>query len=94
MVGGERTGNFGSLRVDAVSGRVVIRQVRVYFTDSTNKLYAVSKTLDAKRRKSTLIDLGSAKAIDRIVITTVGSTRGEYMIFGSEAVAARNRVCC
>jgi hypothetical protein len=94
MVGGERTGTFGTLRVDAVSGRVVIRRVRVYFTDSTDKTYAVSKTLDGKRHKSTLIDLGSAKAIDRIVITTVGTIRGEYMIYGSDAVAASNRACC
>lgn len=94
MVGGAQTGTFTTLRVEASSGKVAVRRVRVYFTDGKDKTFPVSKTLDSKRRKATYIDLGGYKEIERIVVTTVGSVRGEYTIHGTDKIAPARASCC
>ena len=57
---------FGKLRLDADKGTVILRRVKVYFDDGSNKTFTVGRTLDAKH-PSTEIDLGTPKAIDRVV---------------------------
>jgi hypothetical protein len=84
MVGGEDAGLFGKLRLEATTGKVVVKQVRVMFADGKSKTYKVGKTLDTKRKQSstTIVDLGDARAIDQVVITT-DRRGGEYALHGA-----------
>src|SRR5436190_16351710 len=94
IVVGAKAGRFAQLRVDATQGTTVIRRVRVYFTDGTQKVVYVDRKLSTKRNaaKSTIIELGKPKPIDRVIVTTETYTKGSYAIYGSagpQSVAGR-----
>jgi hypothetical protein len=81
MVGGEDAGLFGKLRLEATTGKVTVKQVKVTFVDGKSKVYKVNKTLDGKR-KTAIIDLGDPRAIDQVAITT-DRRGGEYALHGA-----------
>lgn len=86
VVVGKDQGMFGKLRLDA-KGTVMLRRVKVYFDDGSQKTFALDRMLDAKR-PFTEIDLGTPKPIDRVVVTTDAQTTGEYAIYGSSSAGA------
>jgi hypothetical protein len=81
VIVGKEAGSFSKLRVDGAKSKTIVRKVKVVFTDGKVKTVQLDKTL--AKGKSTLVDLGDPKAIDRVVITTNPNTRGEYAIYGS-----------
>lgn len=83
VVVGEEAGDFVRLRVDAAKGRTILRKVKVFFIDGTTKTVQVDRILSTNGKKSATVELGGAKAIDRIVITTEPDTSGEYVLYGS-----------
>jgi hypothetical protein len=85
VVVGKDAGTFGKLRLDAGKGKVIVLRVKVHYDDGTAKFYMVDKRLDAKRQKSTLVDLKTQKAIDRIVVSTETYTNGEYSLYGASS---------
>ena len=80
---GKDAGSFARLRVSAEKGRTIVRRVKVFFVDGETKTVNVDKSL--AQGKSTIVDLGGDKTIDRIVVTTETGTRGMYAIYGSSA---------
>lgn len=87
VVVGKDQGLFGKLRLDAAKGKVIVRRVKVYFDDGSHKTFTVERVLDAKHR-TTEIDLGTPKEIDRVVVVTEVQTNGEYAIYGSSSAGA------
>jgi hypothetical protein len=85
VVVGKDAGMFGKLRLDAGKGKVIVLRVKVMFDDGTSRVYMVDKRLDAKRQKSTLVDLKTQKPIDRIVVMTETYTNGEYAVYGASS---------
>jgi hypothetical protein len=92
VVGGEDAGMFSQLRIDAAKGRTAVRQVRVWFADGTRKTFPVGRTISDKGRKYTIVDLGTPKAIDQVVIKTDDLGRGEYAIYGSSGASGGGEV--
>ena len=82
---GRDAGTFGKLRLEAGKGKVIVLRVRVTFVDGTTKVYAVDKRLDAKRQRSTVIDLKTEQPIERIVVKTETYTNGLYALYGSSS---------
>jgi hypothetical protein len=87
---GKEQGAFDKLRVDADKGTVIVRRVRIYFDDGKQQVIDVDRALNAKH-KAAVVELKSAQAIDRIVITTEPQGNGTYALYGSsvEGVATR-----
>jgi hypothetical protein len=85
IVVGKDAGAFGKLRLEAAKGKVIVLRVKVYFDDGASKVYVVDKRLDAKRQKSTIVDLKTTKPIDRVVVMTETYTKGEYALYGSSS---------
>jgi hypothetical protein len=85
VVVGKEAGLFRKLRLEVDTGKVIVLRVKVRFEDGTTRIYPIDKRLDAKRQRSTLIDLKSDKAIDQIVVKTETYTRGEYAVYGSSS---------
>lgn len=80
-IGPER-GLFATVRLDASKGKVAITRVRVIFADGKSIIDDRRATLDDKR-KTFVIDLGTPRSIDRIIVTTDTAIAGDYVIFGS-----------
>lgn len=76
---GAAIGKFSKLRVDAHSGRVVVRSVRVDLASGKSRTFTIDREVDAKHRVT--IDLGAAVEIERLVITTQ-RTAGDYTVSG------------
>lgn len=85
IIVGRDAGTFGRLRIDAGKGKVVVLRVKVTFADGTTKVYSVDKRLDARRRRSAVIDLKTEQPIERIVVKTETYTSGAYALFGSSS---------
>ena len=83
----------GKLRIDAIKGKLVVRRLRLHFVDGTMRTFAVNKALDDRRARSTVIELGGIKTIERVVVTTDVHSNGEYAIFGSTSGVAQ-QTCC
>jgi len=88
IVGGADAGTFSQLRIDASKGRTAVRQVRVWFADGTRKTFPVGRTISDKGRKYTIVDLGTPKAIEQVVIKTDDLGGGHYAIYGSSGSGA------
>lgn len=91
---GHAAGPFAKIRIDAVTGTVRLRQVKVHYADGTNKVFAITKSVNARRKPSTMIDLGSAKLVDQIDITTDRRPAGEYAIYGTAIATSEKQTCC
>jgi hypothetical protein len=89
-----KVGPFAKLRIDAVTGTVMIQRVNVHYADGTTKVFSVAKSVSARRQKSAIIDLGSAKQIVQLDITTARRPAGEYAVYGAPAVVFEQTTCC
>jgi hypothetical protein len=81
VIVGKEAGYFSKLRVDGAKGKTVVRKVKVFFLDGKAKTVQLDKTLTTG--KSAFVNLGDAKAIDRVVVTTETHTNGHYSVYGS-----------
>jgi hypothetical protein len=82
------------LRIDAVTGTVMIQRVKVHYVDGTTNMFSVTKSVSARRQKSAIIDLGNAKQLVQIDITTARRPAGEYAVYGAPAVTFEQTTCC
>lgn len=87
---GREAGWFRTLRVEAVSGRVFVRQVDVY-SGRFRRSYRLDTMLDASH-PVLYVDLGKPWVIDRIAVTTARWTRGAYTVQGSSGTVPRSRI--
>jgi hypothetical protein len=81
IIVGKDAGSFSKLRIDAAKGKTIVRKVKVFFLDGKAKTVQIDKILP--QGKYTVVDLGSPKQIDRVVVTTETHTNGKYAIYGS-----------
>lgn len=82
IVVGRDAGWFRTLRIEVTSGTVVLRRIRLMSRDPFQKTFYVEKRLDA-RHPVAYIDLGEARLIDQLVVTTDRYPRGSYAVYGS-----------
>lgn len=87
-------GPMAKIRIDAVKGTVAIQRIKVHFTDGTTAVFALRKSLIARRQGSALIDFGTAKVIDQIDVTTGRKPLGEYTIHGTAKPTPASSSCC
>ena len=83
IVVGKDAGQLSKLRLDASKGTVIVLRVKVVYADGSTKVFPVEKRLKANGKKSTIVDLKSPKAIDRVVVKTETYTKGEYALYGT-----------
>jgi hypothetical protein len=79
---GRDLGAFRTLKIQATSGTVHLRRVRVEFSNGRVTTFRVDRWL-ARRRPDALIDLGAARYIDRIAVTTTRVPAGHYVVYGA-----------
>jgi hypothetical protein len=79
---GEAAGSFSQLFITPAKGTTIVRRVRVYFTDGSDKRYVVDTAINKKGRKAAIVDLKRPRRIDHIVVTTE-SGKGEYAVYGA-----------
>ena len=83
-------GAFVRLKLVADAGKPIVRQVRVHFSDGTQRVVRVGRALD--KNTPHVIDLKKAKQIDRLVVESEGSKKATYAVYGEPdggAVATR-----
>ncbi len=78
-----RTSEFRALRIEATSGTVHLRRVRVEFANGQVSTFHVGQRL-THRRPNARIDFGVRRHVERIAITTARSPAGTYVVYGSE----------
>lgn len=83
----ENAGSFSQLFITPAKGTTVVRRVRVYFKDGTDKRYTVDTAINKKGRKVAIVDLKGPKRIHHIVVTTE-SGKGEYAVYGASGSPA------
>jgi hypothetical protein len=84
--------SFTRLRLEAATGRPIVRTVRIYYKDGTSQLVRIDRTLDKQRDSFAVIDLRGARAIEQVVITADRDSKGTYTVQGEvekPGVAAR-----
>ena len=84
VIVGKDAGAFAKLRIDPAKGKTIVRKLKVFFVDGGVKTVQLDKVVS--QGKPALVQLGDAKTIDRIVITTETHTNGQYAIYGSSEV--------
>ena len=82
IVVGADEGAFSAVRVQATSGTVHLRYVRVDFANGQSSMYPIDRWLTARHPKAR-VDFGKARHIDRIAVTTARSPVGTYVVHGS-----------
>lgn len=87
VVGGVTAGAFSQLRIDATWGTMKLRKVRVLFSDGTAKTFPVARTLSENGKKYAIVDLGTTKPIDQVIVTTEAKAGGKYAIYGSSGAS-------
>jgi hypothetical protein len=85
VIVGKDAGAFSKLRLQAAKGKTIVRKVKVFFADGDDKFAVKTVQLDKilPQGKSTYIDLGDSRTIDRIVVQTETYTGGQYAVYGS-----------
>ena len=78
---GKDAGYFSKLRIDPAKGKTIVRRVKVFFLDGKVKTVRLDKAVSQGRPAT--VDLGPAKAIDHIVVSTETHTGGHYTVYGS-----------
>lgn len=79
---GEDAGSFSQLWLAPAKGTTVVRSVRVFHTDGTNKRFRVDSSINKKGRKFAVVDLKGNRTIDHIVVNTETSN-GTYAVYGA-----------
>lgn len=87
---GREAGWFRTLRIEAVSGRVFVRQLDVY-SGRFRRSYRLDAWLSASH-PVIYVDLGKPWLIDQIAVTTARWTRGAYTVQGSSGTQPRSRI--
>jgi hypothetical protein len=82
---GRQAGAFRSLRIDAVSGAVQLRSLRVEFSNGRMATFYVARRLD-RHRPHAYIDFNAPRFIDNIVVTTARKPEGSYAVFAAQMV--------
>jgi len=82
IVVGKDAGSFSQLRLAATNGKVIVRRVRIFFADGTQRAIDVDSTLGAKR--DARLNLGTAREIDHVTVTTEPG-HGTYALYGVAA---------
>jgi len=82
---GKDAGMFRTLRLEVAHGKVVVLRLKVRFADGTTKVYSIDKRLDAKRHRSTLVDLKAERPNQTNLLKTETYTRGAYALYGSSS---------
>lgn len=88
VIVGKQAGAFSRLRLDAAKGKTIVRRVKVFFDDGKFVTVLVDRAISEKGRRSTFVELGEPKPIDRIVVNTETYTKGEYVIYGTSGNSA------
>lgn len=81
---GDDAGSFSQLFITPAKGTTIVRRVRVYFTDGTNKKYTVDTAINKKGRKMAIVDFKAPRHIHHIVVSTEYG-KGEYAVYGASA---------
>ncbi|MBL9013748.1 MAG: hypothetical protein JNL83_06210 [Myxococcales bacterium] len=81
----DSTGPLRVLRIQATSGTVHLKQVRVDLASGKVLTFSADRWLD-RRRPNTRIDLGALHYVDRITITTARRPVGSYVVYGAAIV--------
>lgn len=81
----ESTGPLRVLRVQATTGTVHLRRVRVELANGKVLTFAADRWLN-RARPSTRIDLGGLQSVERIAITTARAPAGTYALYGAAIV--------
>lgn len=84
-------GWFRSLRVEAMTGIVMVRRISIETHNHTWKTFYPNRRLD-KRHPTLHVDLGSSAQISQIVITTDRRFAGTYTVYGSSGRRAPIRI--
>jgi hypothetical protein len=74
-------GRFGLLRVDAATGRPVLKSVRVVYSDGKERVVRMERALGGKR--ATAIIQLSGSLIDHVVVNTDPKSKGSYVVQGA-----------
>ena len=85
VIVGKEAGAFAQLRIDPAKGKTIVRKLKVFFVDGGVKTVRMDKVV-SQGKQPAVVQLGDAKTIDRIVITTETHTNGQYAIYGSSEV--------
>ncbi len=75
-------GAFTSLRIDADAGRPFVDSLRIDYKDGTHRIVQLGERLDAKKRRSAVVDLRGAHEIDSLVVVSDRDSKGSYAILG------------
>ena len=78
---GRQLGRFSELRVDAHSGKVSLRRVRIDYVDGKSQTVNVDKVL-AKAKPTATITLNRDREIEQVVVTTDRDMKGTYTLAG------------
>lgn len=81
----ESVGPLRVFRIEAISGTVHLRSVRVELASGRVLTFSADRWLD-RRRPNTRIDLGALHRVERIAITTARSPAGSYVVYGAAVV--------
>jgi hypothetical protein len=68
---------FSRLRIEAVTGRPIIRSVRVQYTDGTERTVRIDQVIDAKR--PAYVELRGTP-LERVVVVSEGSAKTTYAV--------------
>ena len=79
---GSDAGVFRTLRIDAITGVVIVRRIAVLTHDHVWKTYYVNRRLD-RFSPSQYVDLDQATRISQLAITTDRRFVGKYTVHGS-----------
>lgn len=79
---GRDLGAFRTLKIEATSGTVDLRRIRVEFSNGTVATFRVNQWLD-RRRPAVQVELGAGRYIDRIAVTTARTPPGHYVVYGA-----------
>jgi hypothetical protein len=90
IVVGHDIGLFRTLRVQAVSGSVYLRRIRVLSHDRFAKTIRVDRWLD-RTHPIAYVDLGGLKELDQLAITTARLPIGVYTVYGSSGAVVPTR---
>lgn len=78
------TGWVRTLRIDALSGTVVVRRIDYVSRDHVARTIVVDRRLD-RFHPTAYVDLGVPRRLEQLVVTTNRRPAGTYAIYGSPA---------
>jgi hypothetical protein len=74
-------GSLVRLRIEASSGRPIVRAVRLDYKNGKSRVVQLDRVLE--KGKPAYVDLAPGQRLERIVVTSEGSAKASYAIYGS-----------